>query len=289
MSHARALWDLARPGNAALAAVGTLVGALGAAGWDASTAPVVLAMAAAAIGVIGGNAVNDARDVRIDRSAHPERPVAGGRLSSADAGWFGANMLVLALAVAAAANFWVVLLAASLAANLLLYEYFAKGRGVFGHFLVSYNTGALFVLGGVAALAPAFTYAPLDLARIAMDPRLARPLAMAILALLLNFARELYKSAEDAPHDAPHRRTFAVRHGPAAAKRLGDGIAWATVPLALIPAVLRIFDGWYLVLVTPLLLLLLAVPFVDAPRRQRMWLKVGMVLGMPPFLLPALL
>jgi geranylgeranylglycerol-phosphate geranylgeranyltransferase len=289
MSRGRALLELTRPHNAALAALAALVGGVAAAGRDLNGAAVLLAMAAAAFGVAGGNALNDAHDARIDARAHPARPIPRGALTPADASWLGSNLLVLALAVGAAVNFWVLLLAGFLAGLLLLYELHFKARGLLGHVLVSYNTGALFLLGGLAALAPPLSYEPDHLVAIATDDRLLAPLVMALLAALLNLARELYKSAEDAPHDAGHRSTFAVRHGAHRARRLGDALAWITVPVALAPYALRLFDHVYALLLIPLLVLLLAVPFLDTPRTARAVLKIGMALGFLPFLGPHLI
>jgi len=284
VARASAYLLLARPGNAALAALGVLAGAIGAAGRYLPTTPVLLVLVAGALGVAGGNALNDALDADVDRTAHPRRPIPRGLVTVGQSKAFGIACIVAAILLAGLVNAWTLALAALLAGNLVLYEYHAKGHGILGHALVSYNAGALFLLGGLATMGGPFVRAVPPL-----DARVLAPLAMAVLASLLNLARELYKSVEDAEHDARERRTFAVTAGPQRARRLGDAVAWATVPIALVPVALRFFDGLYLPLVAPLLLLLLVVPFVGKARTARALLKFGMVLGFVPFLVPKLI
>jgi geranylgeranylglycerol-phosphate geranylgeranyltransferase len=284
VGRASAYLRLVRPGNAAIAGLGALAGAIGAMGRGVEAPPVLLAMAAATLGVAGGNALNDALDADIDRSAHPGRPIPRGELGPAQARRFGVALILLGVAAAALVNAWTLLLALLLAGNLLLYEFRAKSQGLLGHVLVSYNAGALFVLGGLAAYG-----GPLAYPAAPIDERLLWPLAMAALALLLNLARELYKAAEDAAHDAARRATYAVRAGPRRARQVAGALSWATVPLALLPAAWPTFSRLYAPLVAPLLLLLIAVPFLGTPRRSRAWLKVGMWLGLVPFVVPKLI
>lgn len=285
----RAFVELTRPGNVALAAIGALVGGLAAAGEDAHVDALLAAMACAALGVAGGNALNDAFDARIDRTAHPRRPIPQGLVQAHEASWLGGTLIMAALLAALLANFWVLLLALLLAGNLLLYEFFLKGRVFVGSLFVSYNTGALFVLGGLASLSTAAQYDATTLAVLPFDERILAPIAMGLLALLLNLAREVYKAAEDAPHDRNARETLAVRFGVDNARRIGGLITLLVIPLAVVPWWLGLFPDVYLQAVLPLLVLLLVVPFLQSPARARALLKIGMFLGLVPFLAASLI
>ncbi len=289
MGRGAAFAELGRPGNVVLAFVGVVVGGLAAVGREPPWTALLLAGLAGALGVAGGNALNDGLDAVIDRSAHPRRPVARGVVSPSEAVWWGASLVMAALLTAGLVNFWTLLLGLLLAGNLLLYELLLKRLGLAGHFLVSYNAGALFLLGGLAALAPVFTFVPDRVEALVLDERLVAPLVMAVLAMLLNLARELYKSAEDATHDALARSTFAVRVGPVRARRVGDVLAWVVVPFALWPWFLGLFPDVYLYSLMPLIVVLLVAPFLGSARAAQNLLKVGMVLGFLPFLATALI
>lgn len=279
----------ARPRNVLLAFVGTWVGAL-ATGLDVRLDSLLLVAAAACAGVAGSNLLNDALDALVDRTAHPERVIPQGRLEVGRAARAGVALLAFGVFLAWWLNYWALLLAAFMAANVLFYEFHAKARPLLGHMLVSLDTGLLFLLGAFAALVPPLTFSPGELEGALADPLpLLAPLVMALLAFLLNLARELYKSAEDSAHDRARRETYAVRHGPAAARRLGDFVAWLVLVAAPAPYAFGLFGIDYALLLVPLLLIVLLVPFVGSARNARRWLKLGMLAGFLPFLAIALL
>lgn len=270
-----------------MAALGVVTGGLAAAGPEAHVASLGIGAAAAALGTAAGNALNDALDAATDRAAHPRRPVPRGSIPPSQAAGWAASALALALVAAAFTNFWALLLASLLAINLLAYEFAWKARGISGNLVVGYNVGALFVLGGLCALAPPLTYGAAALEALVGGGRILPALVMAVLAGVLNFAREILKDAEDTIGDAAARRTFAVRHGPHAAVRLGNAVAWLAIPIALAPVPMGIFGSPYLALLSPLITLLLVVPFAGSAGTQQRLLKIGMGLGFLPFLAQA--
>lgn len=288
MTRLAAFAALARPGNALMAGAGAAVGAIGAAGLDAAPISTVVAALSAVAGVAGANALNDARDAAIDRTAHPERPIPSGAVSVGAASAMGWGLILAALALAAVPNAWTGALALLLAATLIAYEFGAK-RLFLGHVLVSYAAGSLFLLGGLAALTPPLTYDRTTLAGMVGDSALVGPLVMAILAMLLNLSRELFKSIEDAAHDAPTRRTFAVRHGAPRTRALALVLIALLVPVALAPWWWGFFDAVYLVALVPMLSLLCAVPFIDSARTTQRLLKLAMLVGFVPFAATALI
>lgn len=283
------IWRLARPGNVGMAVLGVVTGGLGAHGLDANPIGLFFAALCAAFGVAGGNALNDAMDQHIDRAAHPRRPVARGALSPSQAAEWAVAFFYFALTAAYLTNVLVVLMAALLTINLLAYEFVFKEQGLPGHFLISFNVGALFLLGGLAAGSPPFSFGAESVANAVANPQMVVPLTMGALAIALNFARELYKSIEDAPHDRSHRRTLPHRLRRREARAIAGAAVLAVIPLSVIPYVLHVFGLLYLVLLTPLLVFLAFIPWQrDAGRASRL-VKIGMLVGFIPFLATALI
>lgn len=284
MRRAAAFLRLARPGNLGLAALGVATGALGAYGTGVERTGLAFGMVAGILGVAAGNALNDALDVDIDRRAHPWRPLPQGHLSRPQALRFSLGCIALALAAAAMTNALALLLALQLAANLLVYEYAVKRKGLVGNFLISYNVGSLFLLGALAAARPAASYEIAPLLGLVHDARLAAPLTMGLLALLLNFAREIYKGVEDAHADAPHRQTVAIIWGERPARFLASLLVLLVIPLSLLPYGLGLFSRLYAELLFPVLFLALAIPFVPNVARAQRLVKVAMLLAFAPLL-----
>lgn len=289
MGRVGAYLQLVRPGNAALAGLGVLVGAVGTVGREIPGTQVAYAMAAAALGVAGANAINDALDAEIDRTAHPKRPIPRGLVRPSTALTIGRVLLILGVLPTVLVNHAIFTLAVFLAVSTLIYEHIAKGLGLLGHILVSVNTGALFLMGGLSTIAGPIWYIPISYGSGSTGADLAAPMMMALLAMLLNLSREIYKAAEDAPHDAGRRGTVAVRAGVPHATRLAHVLTWATMLLAVAPILLPTFGLRYAWFASPLLLLLFAVPFLGGPRRSRAALKVAMWLGLVPFVVPKLI
>ena len=289
MGRAAAVLSLVRPHNAVIAAAGAFVGAVGTLGLELHWDGVALAALATMFGVAGGNALNDARDLNVDRRAHPNRPLPMGTLSVRSANLVASTCFLLALGVAALTNLLVFLLSIQLLAVLFAYELALKNRGLIGHFLVSYNVGVLFPLGAIAGGVAPLTYRLEPLGSIVHEPRFALALTMGVLALGLNWAREVFKAAQDVGGDVVERRTYAVVHGPERARVVAVVLILVVVLLSLAPYALGIFDAAYVALVAPLLAFLLYVLFVRDPGRAQRLLKVGMLAGFAPFLAVGLL
>lgn len=282
--HAAALVRLTRPLNVLIAVVGVLVGGFAAFQDQAHWGNLALAALVAGFGVAAGNAFNDAQDARVDARVHPWRPIPQGHVTVGSALWVSVVFFAASLTGALATNFLAVLLAAQLVANLLVYELALKRRPLLGNLLVSYNVGCLFLLGGIIAATSPLSYDLQRLAVIPTDPRLIIPLTMGLLAFLLNLAREVYKTIEDAAGDALERRTYAVIHGPQSAFRLAAWLNLSVAPLSLLPYATGVFPGRALWLLGPVLAVVLLTVFVRNARRAQRLVKVAMVLGFVPFL-----
>jgi geranylgeranylglycerol-phosphate geranylgeranyltransferase len=181
---------LVRWANALTAAAGVIVGAWWA-GWGDS---VLVALAAlAAIGLTAAaNGWNDLADVKIDRIAHPDRPLVTGALSSQSADRIA--MLAAAGAVLAASDVSVLLGLCSVGVLLLmrLYSPWIKRAGFAGNLLVSVLASLPFLYGSYAA------------------GHFSRGLPLVLIAIPLHLARELAKDLDDREADRPARRTLPV-------------------------------------------------------------------------------
>lgn len=271
-----ALIELARPGNAAMSAVGVAVGAL--ATMRASEVPwlpVGLAAAAALLGTAAGNAYNDVRDRDLDAMAHPARPIPSGRLTSGAA--FDASVVLFGLALALAwfAHAAVFALALANVALLFLYEHRAKASGVAGNALVAWLVASLFLMGGLAATQPT---AWVDLAA------LAAPLLLAALAFSANVARELVKDAQDLDADRGMRTTVPMQFGAVRTRRLATAVLAAGVVVSPLPYALGMGFSWvFLALAVAADAVLLAGVMRRDPGEASRWLKAGMVVALAAF------
>jgi geranylgeranylglycerol-phosphate geranylgeranyltransferase len=272
---ASALLRATRPGNVALAALGTTAGALAGGAPIAAPPHVVALLAAAAVGAFGtaaGNLLNDLSDIELDKNAHPERPLPSGRLSSTTA-WVALVVLfLLAVAIAFAFHPLAGLLAIVLILLLILYETRWKAQGLPGNLLIAIAAGTLFPLGALIAHAD-----------------IRPPLILGGLAALAHLGRELLKDAQDAQADAPHRRTLAITHGPHITRRAAAAALIAAVLLSPLPLAALDWPPLYLLLVTPAVILLLvsAMTGFHDPRRAQSLAKAAMALALLAFLITA--
>lgn len=215
----RAAWRVLRPANAAMTAAGVAVGAVAAAGVGAADALVPVAAGALAGFTFAGagNALNDVLDVDVDRRAHPDRPIASGRLSRRE------GRLVAALGFAASLAFGAIVGPLGLAlvivalGLMLAYELRLKARGLAGNAAIGLLTGAPFVLGAIAV--------------DALGPVAWTLMGLATLATL---GREVLKDIEDMHGDAG-RRTLPLQVGPETASLVAAAALVLGVVLSPLP------------------------------------------------------
>lgn len=284
-------WDfvrLSRPGNAFLASLGALAGGL-ASGVEPVSWPRILFVAgAAAFGVAGGNALNDALDVEVDRRAHAGRPVASGRISSRSAVEFACACFGAAYGFAVLANAWALLVALVLTVLLGMYEARWKAQGLVGNVLVSVVVASTFLLGALGAVAPVAVWGwaePSAVAR-ALTPL---PLWMAAVAFLANLARELYKDLQDAAADRGARTTFPHRHGGTLTRRVAASALALSLPLTVLP----VLKGWISWrewgFLAPSLGFFVVAASLASPGRASLSVKLGMALAVMGFVILGLI
>lgn len=130
-----------------------------------------------------GNVVNDIADVETDRISHPERPLPRGIISKREAGIFAGISAVTALSCAFAVA-PVYGLATLIPLMLLsLYARYFKATPLAGNVLVSLLVAYSLLFGSLAA------------------PDRKKLLVPVVLAVLLNFCREIIKDLQDAEGD----------------------------------------------------------------------------------------
>lgn len=267
--------ELMRPGNCAMAALGTLAGlAVVQQGPVSSTAWVAAPLAAFLVAGFG-NVLNDLRDAALDAKAHPSRPLPSGRIRRGDAQAWAALLLLAGLFEA-----WVAAGVATLAFALLnallltAYESWLKRVGLPGNLLVALLVASTFAFGAVAAQVPPASWGALWL--------------LMALAFLANVSREVLKDVEDLDADRGQRTTLPLQAGPGAARILAFTLANAAVLLSLLAFVQRP-AGWW----TPWLGILAAsdaafivaasLSWVHVGNAQRL-LKLAMLLALAAFL-----
>jgi geranylgeranylglycerol-phosphate geranylgeranyltransferase len=279
---------LVRGGNMWMAAFGVVAGALLLGQRDVLWDSVFLAAVVAAVGVAGGNAWNDARDAAIDAMGHPDRPIPRGNVSVKGARRFAAACFGLALLFGFAESTLVGATAALLILWLAAYELLLKERGLVGNVWVSGVVAATFLLGAFAAKVPIASWTseawvPLQ------EPRLAVVGVFALLALLANAARELFKDVQDMDADRGRRRTFPLQRGARRAMYLARSILALAIVLLTFGFVMHpdmratLFrDDVFLLPAVAVFVVAISRP--DARAAQR-WTKGGMAFALVGFAL----
>ncbi len=213
---AAAAFEVTRPGNAAVGALGAAVGGYvgGSVGASVGIAAVVTAL-----GTGAGNAVNDYYDAEIDAVNRPDRPIPSGRLSRRGAALLSAALFVAALVLTVV--FLPPLAVAIGVFNLVVlvgYSSHLKRAPLVGNVAVAYLAGSAFLFGGAAAGGVEFT------------------VVLFALAALVNLGREVVKDVEDMEGDAAEgARTLPLVWGERRALVLAVAAVASAVALSPLP------------------------------------------------------
>ena len=226
------LLQLTRPFNCLIALLSVLVGGFSAGALWLDRQLVVAGLSAALV-MAAGNALNDLRDIDIDRINKPLRPLPSGVISPSAA---TAATLVLACAGLAAAwgvGTWTGLIASGAIALLTAYSLWLKSTVLWGNLVVSLLGGAAFPYGAIATGSWGRSWIP------------------AGFAILLHFGREIVKDLEDVRGDVMGGvRTLPVRN-PRSAVITASIVLVLLIPLTLYPYLIGAYGWAYLLLVLP--------------------------------------
>jgi geranylgeranylglycerol-phosphate geranylgeranyltransferase len=270
---------LARPLNCVMSAVGVAIAGIVAvpSGALRSVAgPLLLACVSAGIFTAAGNALNDLYDRDTDKVNHPERPLAAGTLTVAQAKGFTAVAFGVAAFLSAFVNPYALGVVVVNILFMVAYEADLKARGAPGNFVIAYLVASLFLFGGVSVFQSSTT--PLVRAGI-----------LAALAFSATVGREITKDIEDMAGDIDRRtlphRIGARRAGIAAAAALAIGVV-----LSLLPLVLRVLSLGYAILAIPAdgMFIYAALHSAANPSRSQRVTKYAMIVALAAFLAGAL-
>ena len=246
------LLELTRPANLALGVLTVPLGAtmvLGA-DWTSAEAIVVgLHALSVASFMAAGNVMNDLKDVDVDRVAHPNRALPSGRVSpTAARRWAGclwfASVLFLAASLPMLASWGQSVLIWTLAALLMVaYDHGPnlKSKGLVGNATISLLVGAVVVFGAAAAGAWVNPVA----------------LSAALVAALVNVAREVVKDVHDMEGDEGHRRTLPMAIGAERARMLAYVLALMGLVVLYLPYQWGPLAFHQLVVQTPAILIII--------------------------------
>ena len=218
---------LTRPVNGLIAFLSILLGAA-VTGTVHPLWRVLLAGVSGALVGAGGNAINDAYDVEIDRVNKPWRPIPSGRVSRREAFGFALALLGAGVLVALAIGWAAVLVAVVASLFLVLYSARLKRTVLWGNLSVSLVSALAFIYGGLAVR------------------RVKEALIPAGFAFLFHLGREVVKDVEDLRGDrAGAARTLPVVHGVRAAQVFVTLVFVFLVVATWLPYLVGVYDTDY--------------------------------------------
>lgn len=222
-------FKILRPGNALMAGATVVLGFwLSGSRLPALSLVHLIIVAVCAVGY--GNVVNDVLDVMSDRVSHPTRPLPSNEMTL-----ISATVLAFFLCTFSIVNAFIVSTphgagAVAPLALLSLYAFFLKGTPLAGNIVVSLLVAYTIIFGGL------------------MAPHSSRLIVPALLAFLLNFAREIVKDLQDEAGDtAAGVTTTAVLPKPSV-KAIILGISLVYMMMLFLPFVLKQFGFVYCIL-----------------------------------------
>lgn len=287
--YVKAVFELLRWGNCAMAGFAALVGTLIAFLAVPDSLEVVLVyepvLVFGAVFLItgAGNAVNDYYDSEIDRINRPDRPIPSGRVGHSSALYLS----LLLFGVGIAMSYWLGPVCISLAmfnsVMLFLYARNFKRMVLMGNVVVGYLTGSTFLFGGALAV-----FEGTGIQSIAI---------LFILAALANLAREVVKDIQDMEGDLKGgAQTLPIKIGANGAARVAAVAGISGVVLSPLPFLFNVnnaFGASYLaVIFVADMLFLVAINEIlfncNAKKASKL-LKMAMFVALAAFVVGAVL
>lgn len=186
-----------------------------------------------------GMVINDYFDVEIDKINRPQRPLPSGKISLKAALIYYILLNLFALILASFTNFFAFLITVISVGVIYYYSYSLKHKGIIGNFVVGFMTGLAFIYGG------------------AIGENVVPLIFPFIIALLINFAREILKDIEDIEGDkAKNLQTFPIVYGEKRAIVFFVFLIILTIITTFIPYLIGLYNLYYFLIV------LFAVDFV---------------------------
>ena len=279
-----ASFELMRMKNILLASIATPVGALLALGDFSSITeyPEVIFATTSVLFFMGaGNAMNDLRDIQIDRIAHPNRPLARDALSEKEAKRLTISLALLSLGSLVAcclmmddARTYTLSIYGIVALIMLSYDSFLelKNKGLVGNVSISLLVAAVTLYGASSV------------------GELTNPLIWYVsgVVFFVNLAREIVKDCQDLDADSETRVTLPMKIGLENSRMVAYVITLFGIVMLYIPYWQGPFEFGQLLFQAPAMLVLITLngpmwkgdDYVAATR-----LRIAMLLGLLGFIL----
>lgn len=187
----KGFFELLRPVNCLMAAIGTMIGAwAGMHGLFLNTA-ILLAMVSAFVICGAGQTINDYFDLAVDRKKKPNRPIPSGKISPNTALFFSLGLFAIGIILAALINTESLAIATVFSGLLLVYSWKMKKVKILGNIIVSLATAFTLLFG----------------ASVAQNYSLA--VFFAASAFFASMSREITKDFEDKKADEGEKKSIA--------------------------------------------------------------------------------
>jgi 4-hydroxybenzoate polyprenyltransferase len=232
---------------------------------------IFLASLAAAFTAAAGNIINDIYDIETDRISHPERVLVLSSISKKAALNEYRLLNLIAIIISSRVSDILLLIVISSTIILFFYSFYLKKLPLIGNITVAFLTGLVFIYGGFAAGNSTAAIIP------------------AVFAFLINIIREIVKDIQDIEGDSKlNCKTFPIRFGILASKRLVILISIVLILFTLYPFVTQLYRIEYFIvvmlIVNPVLVLSLKYLFdekkVNNLNIVSRLLKLNMVVGL---------
>ena len=279
-----ASFELMRMQNILLASIATPVGALLALGdlTSITNYPEVIFATTSVLFFMGaGNAMNDLRDIEIDRIAHPSRPLAREALSEVEARRITITLAILSLGSLAACCLlmkdeiaYTLTIYGIVALLMLSYDSFfeLKNQGLLGNVSISLLVGAVTLYGASSV------------------GEISNPLIWYVsgVVFFVNLAREIVKDCQDLDADSETRVTLPMKIGLENSRMVAYVLTLFGIVMLYIPYWQGPFEFGQLLFQAPAMLVLITLngpmwkgdDYVAATR-----LRISMLLGLLGFIL----
>ncbi|MDF1532137.1 MAG: geranylgeranylglycerol-phosphate geranylgeranyltransferase [ANME-2 cluster archaeon] len=237
VKYVRAVFELLRWGNCAMAGFAALVGTLIAFLALPDSLEVVLVyepvLVFGAVFLItgAGNAVNDYYDFEIDRINRPERPIPSGRVGRSSTLYLSFLLFALGIALSSLLGPLCLVLAMFNSVMLFLYASNFKRMALMGNLVVGYLTGSTFLFGGALA--------------VFQGTGIQSTVILCILAALANLAREIIKDIQDMEGDLKGgAHTLPIKIGASGAARVAAVAGLSGVVLSPLPFLFNVNNAF---------------------------------------------
>lgn len=262
---------LTRPLNCLITGLVVLVGGVISSTQDSIEINLIFASAVAAIVAASGNVINDMFDIEIDKIAHPDRPLANGKLKIGEAKVFNIVLIIISTSISLILNYRIFIITLFALTLLHFYSYLLKKIPLLGNVVIAFLTALAFLFGAIAV------------------DNISGAIIPAIFAFLINLIRELVKDAEDYEGDKIYNvNTFPIKFGMKRTKQIVLAISIVLIVFTIYPFAERIYRIEYFVvvmaIVNPILVYSLKKLFENDDkksfRRVSSILKSDMIFGL---------